>query len=99
MEKTPLAVQLGQFVAALRFEDLPPAVVDKAKAVVNHAVTVAISAREQHGLRMLQLLGRAVDHDDVAVLELRFARRTHMLNSWPGGTLTSATWVPMCVTP
>ena len=43
MEKTPLAVQLGEFVAALRFEDLPPAVVDKAKAVVNHAVTVAMA--------------------------------------------------------
>ncbi len=39
----PLAVQLGEFVAALRFEDLPPAVVDKAKAVVNHAVTVAMA--------------------------------------------------------
>ncbi len=43
MEKTPLAVQLGQFVAALRFEDLPTAVVDKAKAVVNHAITVAMA--------------------------------------------------------
>ncbi len=39
----PLAVQLGEFVAALRFEDLPPAVVDKAKAFVNHAVTVAMA--------------------------------------------------------
>ncbi len=43
MEKTPLAVQLGQFVAALRFEDLPPAVADKAKAVVNHGITVAMA--------------------------------------------------------
>jgi 2-methylcitrate dehydratase PrpD len=43
MEKKPLAVRLGEFVAALRFEDLPPAVVDKAKAVVNHAVTVAMA--------------------------------------------------------
>ena len=39
----PLAVQLGEFVANLRFEQLPPAVVDKAKAVVNHAVTVALA--------------------------------------------------------
>jgi 2-methylcitrate dehydratase PrpD len=39
----PLAAQLGEFVAALRFEHLPPAVVDKAKAVVNHAVTVAMA--------------------------------------------------------
>ena len=43
MIKTPLAVQLGEFVAALHFEDLPAAVVDKAKAVVNHAVTVAMA--------------------------------------------------------
>jgi 2-methylcitrate dehydratase PrpD len=43
MTKQPLAAQLGEFVAALRFEDLPPAVVDKAKAVVNHAVTVALA--------------------------------------------------------
>lgn len=39
MERKALAVELGDFVAGLRFEDLPPAVVDKAKAVVNHAVT------------------------------------------------------------
>src|SRR2546422_8640022 len=39
----PLAVQLGEFVAGLRFENLPPAVVDKAKAVVNHAVTVGMA--------------------------------------------------------
>ena len=43
MEKKPLAVCLGQFAAELRFEDLPPAVVDKAKALVNHAVTVGLS--------------------------------------------------------
>src|SRR2546422_11775157 len=42
MEKTPLAVQLGEFVARLRFEELPAAVVDKAKAFVNHAVTVGL---------------------------------------------------------
>ena len=43
MDKTPLAVRLGEFVARLRFDDLPPAVVDKAKAVVNHALTVGMS--------------------------------------------------------
>ena len=42
LETSPLAVQLGAFVAALRFEDLPAAVVDKAKALVNHAVTVGM---------------------------------------------------------
>lgn len=39
----PLAVQLGEFVAGLRFEDLPPAVVDKGKALVNHSVTVGLA--------------------------------------------------------
>ena len=43
MERTPLAVQLGEFVAALAFENLPSEVVDKAKAVVNHAVTVGMA--------------------------------------------------------
>ena len=39
----PLAVQLGEFVARLRFEDLPPAVVDKGKALINHSVTVGLA--------------------------------------------------------
>jgi 2-methylcitrate dehydratase PrpD len=43
MEKTPLAVQLGTFVAGLRIEDLPLEVVDKAKALVNHALTVGMT--------------------------------------------------------
>lgn len=38
----PLVVQLGEFVAALRFDDLPPVVIDKAKAFVNHALTVGM---------------------------------------------------------
>ena len=42
MPVKPLAVQLGEFVANLRFEDLPPAVVDKTKALVNHGVTVSM---------------------------------------------------------
>jgi 2-methylcitrate dehydratase PrpD len=42
MSKKPLAVHLGEFVAVLRFEDLPPAVIDKAKALVNHALTVGM---------------------------------------------------------
>src|SRR5262245_66347146 len=43
MDKTPLAVRLGEFVGGLRFEELPAAVVDKAKAFVNHAVTVGLA--------------------------------------------------------
>jgi 2-methylcitrate dehydratase PrpD len=42
MTKKPLAVQLGEFVAALRFGALPPDVIDKSKALVNHAVTVGM---------------------------------------------------------
>jgi 2-methylcitrate dehydratase PrpD len=43
MSERALAAELGHFVAGLRFEDLPAAVVDKAKAVVNHAVTVGLA--------------------------------------------------------
>ena len=43
MSMEPLAVQLGEFVAGLRFEDLPPAVVDKVKAFVNHGVTIGMA--------------------------------------------------------
>ncbi|MCE9641336.1 MAG: MmgE/PrpD family protein, partial [Betaproteobacteria bacterium] len=39
----PLAVQLGEFVARLKFSDLPPNVVDKGKALINHSVTVALA--------------------------------------------------------
>ena len=43
MQARPLAVELGEFVSGLRFDDLPPAVVDKTKALLNHAVTVAMA--------------------------------------------------------
>jgi 2-methylcitrate dehydratase PrpD len=43
MMAKPLAVQLGEFVAALRFEDLPPVVIDKAQALVIHALTVGMA--------------------------------------------------------
>src|SRR5215475_15020209 len=43
MTRTPLAVRLGEFVAGLRFEELPASVLDKAKALVNHAVTVGLA--------------------------------------------------------
>ena len=43
MSVKPLAVQLGEFVAGLRFEDLPQAVVDKAKAFVNHGITIGMA--------------------------------------------------------
>lgn len=41
-----LATRLGTFVADLRFEDMPPRVVDKAKALVNHAVTVGMASMQ-----------------------------------------------------
>src|SRR5687768_5346335 len=43
MPAKPLAVQLGEFVSALRFDSLPPPVVDKAKALLNHGVTVSMA--------------------------------------------------------
>ena len=46
MSETPLAARLGEFVANLKFEDLPSSVVDKAKALLNHAVTVAMVSTE-----------------------------------------------------
>jgi 2-methylcitrate dehydratase PrpD len=44
MDTKPLAAELGEFVSGLAFEDLPPAVVDKSKAVLNHALTVAMAS-------------------------------------------------------
>ena len=46
MSKAPLATQLGKFAADLQFQDLPSPVVDKAKALVNHAMTVAMASIE-----------------------------------------------------
>ena len=43
MSNKPLAVELGEFVSGLRFEDLPPAVIDKGKALINHSVTVGLA--------------------------------------------------------
>ena len=43
MSHKPLAVQLGEFVAGLRFEELPLAVIDKARALVNHALTIGMA--------------------------------------------------------
>lgn len=57
MVRKPLAVQLGEFVAALSFDDLPPAVVDKAKAFVNHALTVGLAS---YGLARAAAARRAV---------------------------------------
>src|SRR5256712_2214518 len=61
MEKTPLAVQLGEFVARLRVEELPAAVVDKAKACVNHAVTVGMAGAASR--RALAARGAVLEHE------------------------------------
>ena len=52
MSETPLAVRLGKYVADLEFADLPPSVIDKAKALVNHAVTVAMASSDSAGVIM-----------------------------------------------
>ena len=84
MKETPLAVQLGEFVAALRFEDSPAAVVDKAKAVVNHAATVAMAgfgtsraeAARRAVLQQESLGGRRVGAGQGATLWVDGARAT-----------------------
>ena len=43
MSREPLVVQLGEFVSALRFDELPSEVVDKAKAFVNHGMTISMA--------------------------------------------------------
>jgi len=61
MPGEPLAVQLGNFVAALRFDDLPASVVDKGKAVLNHALTVGLAS---HSAPRLAAAVRAVLLDE-----------------------------------
>src|SRR5947207_2060990 len=53
----------------------PPARIDPA------ASPVVGSTREQHSLGVLQRIGRAVDHHDVAFLEFRIARGLAAQNS------------------
>jgi len=61
MSSKPLAVQFGEFIAGLRFEDLPPEVVDKAKALVNHSVTIAMAC---HGAVRPESARKAVLRDE-----------------------------------
>jgi 2-methylcitrate dehydratase PrpD len=44
MSDKPLAAELGAFAAGLTYEALPAAVADKAKALVNHAITAALAS-------------------------------------------------------
>ena len=54
MPDKPLAVQLGEFVAGLSCEDLPPDVVDKGKALINHSVSVALACAKAPRVRSAQ---------------------------------------------
>ncbi len=86
MSKTPLAVQLGKFVAGLDFDDLPPTVVDKSKALVNHALTVAmasigdrtVQAAKESVLREESLGSRAVGPGQGATLWVDGSRATRV---------------------
>src|SRR5882724_13514152 len=110
--KKALAVELGEFVAGLRFEDLPPAVVDKAKAVVNHAVTVAMAgfdaARTEAARRAViaheRLGARSVGRGQGATLWVDGARVTRAGAAFangvavarPAGTMRTPGWVNQC---
>jgi 2-methylcitrate dehydratase PrpD len=81
MEKTPLAVQLGEFVARLHFETLPAAVVDKAKACVNHAVTVGMAGAGN--TRSLAARRAVVEHESLGA---RRIGRGQGATLWVDGT-------------
>lgn len=59
----PLAVQLGEFVARLRFEDLPPSVVDKGKALINHGVTVGLAS--SNAARTRSARAAVIEHESL----------------------------------
>jgi 2-methylcitrate dehydratase PrpD len=77
----PLASQLGEFVAGLGFDDLPPAVVDKTKACVNHAVTVALAGA---GTARAEAARRAVSANEG--LGARHVGRGQGATLWGDGT-------------
>lgn len=62
---TRLRQQIAAYVAAARFEDLPPAVVEKAKEQIvfffGRAFASASSARARHALEFAQQIGRMTD--------------------------------------
>ena len=64
----PLAVQLGEFVARLKFSDLPPNVVDKGKALINHSVTVALACSKLP--RVLQAKAAVNEHESLGKREV-----------------------------
>lgn len=62
---TSLRQQIAAYVAAARFEDLPPAVVEKAKEQIvfffGRAFASASTARARHALEFARQLGRPID--------------------------------------
>ena len=54
---TSLSRQLARWVAALRYEDLPPAVVDRAKGVTLHSLaSVLLGSRTPGGRQAVKLI-------------------------------------------
>ncbi|MBI3966583.1 MAG: MmgE/PrpD family protein [Chloroflexi bacterium] len=92
----PLAVQLGEFVSNLGFDDLPAAVVDKSKAVVNHSLTVGLASHAHQksidarkAVSAQEGLGsRGVGKGQGATLWVDGARAT-----WPGVTFANGVMV------
>jgi 2-methylcitrate dehydratase PrpD len=81
MGKTPLAAQLGEFVARLQFEALPAAVVDKAKACVNHAVTVGMAGAAN--TRSLAARRAVVEHESLGARRIGVGQGATL---WVDGT-------------
>ena len=81
MADKPLAVQLGEFVAALRFDDLPPQVVDKAKALLNHGVTVSMVSHDAK--RAVAARNTVLQHES---LGMRRIGRGQGATLWVDGT-------------
>src|SRR5262249_59581759 len=73
--------RLGEFVAALEGDTLPPALVDKAKALVNHALTVGLAGA---GAARAAAARRAVIEDES--LGARRVGRGQGATLWTDGT-------------
>ncbi|MFN8636198.1 MAG: MmgE/PrpD family protein [Chloroflexota bacterium] len=63
MADDTLARRLARFAMALRYEDLPPAVVDKAKACIQHCIGVGLAG---HGSGAVQVAKAAILAEEAA---------------------------------
>jgi len=69
---TSLSRQLAQWVVGLRYDDLPPEVVDRAKGVTLHGLaSVLLGSRSEDGQRALKL----ITEEEAGVRTLIVSRR------------------------